>query len=372
MPPVYITLFWIGREHLRHSPGKRVGLIRRGPSKRTHDLFSIIRFAILTAALCSSAAKIALASSAASQDATHIVTFVSNGSSTQHVTSAKTVGDFLKERGLLIVDADFVRPRIDSVLDDRTVIEYRAAVPVTLITGNTKRTMMSAATDVGAFLEEQKIWLGTSDEVYPSLAEPIAANQTIRVVRVTAWTSVLHQKIAEKVIHRVDFSLAPGATKILSHGMHGLRETMVRFTTRDDGRSNKTVIATRIVRNPRAKVIARGVSEYAALANMALHGLQRTSYIAVSALTMVATAYTAGCAGCSGITALGYHAGHGVVAVDPRVIPLGTRLYIPGYGIAIAGDTGGAINGHRIDLGFNSLGDALLFGRRAVRVYRLH
>jgi 3D (Asp-Asp-Asp) domain-containing protein len=58
--------------------------------------------------------------------------------------------------------------------------------------------------------------------------------------------------------------------------------------------------------------------------------------------------------------------------VDPRVIPLGTRLYIPGYGFAIAGDTGGAIVGRRIDLGFDSLGDAMAFGRRAVKVYTLH
>jgi 3D (Asp-Asp-Asp) domain-containing protein len=59
------------------------------------------------------------------------------------------------------------------------------------------------------------------------------------------------------------------------------------------------------------------------------------------------------------------------VAVDPRVIPLGTRLYIPGYGWAIAGDTGGDIVGNRIDLGFDSLRGAMEFGRRDITVYRL-
>ena len=63
---------------------------------------------------------------------------------------------------------------------------------------------------------------------------------------------------------------------------------------------------------------------------------------------------------------------HGIVAVDPRVIPLGSHLYIPGYGRATAGDTGGAIQGNRIDLGFNSSTDALQFGRRSVTVYVLH
>jgi 3D (Asp-Asp-Asp) domain-containing protein len=71
------------------------------------------------------------------------------------------------------------------------------------------------------------------------------------------------------------------------------------------------------------------------------------------------------------VTALGYRAGHGIVAVDPRVIPLGARLYIPGYGYAIAGDTGGDIRGNRIDLGFNSERDAMMFGRRAITVYRI-
>jgi 3D (Asp-Asp-Asp) domain-containing protein len=87
---------------------------------------------------------------------------------------------------------------------------------------------------------------------------------------------------------------------------------------------------------------------------------------------MVATAYTANCDGCSGTTASGQHAGHGIVAVDPRVIPLGSHLYIPGYGQAIAGDTGGAIHGNRVDLGFNSDSDAMQFGRRSVTVYVLH
>ena len=61
----------------------------------------------------------------------------------------------------------------------------------------------------------------------------------------------------------------------------------------------------------------------------------------------------------------------GTVAVDPSVIPLYSRLYIPGYGFAVAGDTGGAIVGNRIDLFFPSYSDAIRFGRRTVTVYVL-
>ncbi|HCO18721.1 MAG TPA: hypothetical protein DIT39_03815, partial [Tissierellales bacterium] len=78
-----------------------------------------------------------------------------------------------------------------------------------------------------------------------------------------------------------------------------------------------------------------------------------------------------------GITATGTRARPGTVAVDPRVIPLGTKLYIQSldgtkdYGFAIAEDVGGAIKGEKIDLFFNSATDVRYFGRRDVKVYIL-
>ena len=72
-------------------------------------------------------------------------------------------------------------------------------------------------------------------------------------------------------------------------------------------------------------------------------------------LSVFATSYDPNCYGCSGTTAIGLKAGYGVIAVDPKVIPLGSKVYVPGYGVAIAGDTGGAIKGNVIDLGFDSI-----------------
>lgn len=94
--------------------------------------------------------------------------------------------------------------------------------------------------------------------------------------------------------------------------------------------------------------------------------------------TMVveATGYTAGYESTGkkpgdpgyGITATGTHAHYGTVAVDPSVIPLGTKMYIPGYGYGVAEDTGGAIKGNRIDLFFDDVDEALHWGRRTVTV----
>ncbi len=82
-----------------------------------------------------------------------------------------------------------------------------------------------------------------------------------------------------------------------------------------------------------------------------------------------ASAYDSNCKGCNGTTAIGLKAGFGVVAVDPKVIPLGTKLYITGYGNAIAGDTGGAVKGKKIDLGFDKIDRS--WGIRNVEVYVL-
>jgi len=99
-----------------------------------------------------------------------------------------------------------------------------------------------------------------------------------------------------------------------------------------------------------------------------------TSYGAINysnVMSMEATAYLPTDGSGAGITATGIKATYGVVAVDPRVIPLGTKVYIPGYGVALAADTGGAIKGYKIDLCMESYGECMRFGRRNVTVYVL-
>ncbi len=90
-------------------------------------------------------------------------------------------------------------------------------------------------------------------------------------------------------------------------------------------------------------------------------------------LTVEATAYTAYDEGMSGqgITATGIKVHPGIVAVDPRVIPLGSVVYIEGMGKFLAADTGGAIKGNKIDIYMTSRKEALKFGRRQVKVYIL-
>lgn len=101
-------------------------------------------------------------------------------------------------------------------------------------------------------------------------------------------------------------------------------------------------------------------------------GGEQPSSEATQELTVSATAYTASCAGCSGITATGIdlrdNPNQKVISVDPSVIPLGSRVWVEGYGEAIAGDTGGAIKGNKIDVFVPSQDAALSWGVKEVKV----
>jgi 3D (Asp-Asp-Asp) domain-containing protein len=99
----------------------------------------------------------------------------------------------------------------------------------------------------------------------------------------------------------------------------------------------------------------------------------RSSFGRAKVLVMNATAYDPSPATigprATGRTRMGMVAEYGHVAVDPRVIPLGSLVFVEGYGFAIASDTGGAIKGNRIDLCYNDRGTALAYGRRKVKVH---
>ncbi len=100
--------------------------------------------------------------------------------------------------------------------------------------------------------------------------------------------------------------------------------------------------------------------------------VSRTNYKKGRTFYVSSTAYTAYCNGCSGKTATGInlrkYPNQKVIAVDPRVIPLGSKVLVQGYGVAIAGDTGGAIRGNRIDVFKKTKRSALNWGRRTVKV----
>jgi 3D (Asp-Asp-Asp) domain-containing protein len=298
------------------------------------------------------------------------VTLVHDGLSEAVDTKADTPDALLAERNISRAPEDALNVDPASPLYDGETIVYRAAVPVTVVVDGEIRLVRSAALNVAGLLIQQGVPFDRHDSVWPAPSSGVEGDAVVTVQHVNAWTQVVDRKLPAKIVKRWAFSLPPGRSKVVDPGTPGIYETAYAFTRSPDRRSiRRSTLIAHVLRAPRARIVAEGVGEYTAFSELAGRGVDGTLKLASAALSMIATAYTAGCSGCSGMTAIGRPAGHGIVAVDPRVIPLGTRMFIPGYGPAIAGDTGGAIRGRRIDLGFNSTRQAFQFGRRSVTVY---
>lgn len=160
-----------------------------------------------------------------------------------------------------------------------------------------------------------------------------------------------------------------GWTVVLRSGRPGLERVRVRERRRGGRVVEREEEVVERVREPRREVRLTGAGDRRNPINA-----YRTTR-AVRSYRMLATAYDPG-PGTNGwenagVTKLGWRTRRGIVAVDPRVIPLRSLLYIEGYGLAWAGDTGGAIKGKRIDLCFNKTEEALKWGRRHAYVYVL-
>jgi 3D (Asp-Asp-Asp) domain-containing protein len=213
---------------------------------------------------------------------------------------------------------------------------------------------------VGEVLREMKVNL-EGRTVYPPLETKITDGMIIHVL---ARKSFLSQEEVEvpfgtQVIN--DPEMAFGTKKVEKEGVKGKDLVTYENITRP-GREQKIELDRQRVAEPVNEVVRQGVAQSV----LTPEGYKRYT----KKIYGEATAYTWG-GGATGHTSIGLWPKRGIVAVDPRVIPYYTKLFIPGYGIAIAGDTGGAIVGTRIDLFMDSLYECFQWGRRDVEIYIL-
>jgi len=181
------------------------------------------------------------------------------------------------------------------------------------------------------------------------------------------WTE--RQVISPGVRLRRDWMMEKGWSVILREGRPGLREVRIQARWRGWRLVESKELESKILQEPVKEVRLVGVENKA----NAITAPKLTR--AVRSFRMLATAYDAGPLDNSfehaGTTKLGWRTRKGIVAVDPAVIPLRSLLYVEGYGLAWAGDIGGAIKGQRIDLCFNTTEETVKWGRRQAGVYIL-
>jgi uncharacterized protein YabE (DUF348 family) len=280
-------------------------------------------------------------------------------------TTAKTVEDFLKEQNIALNEYDQVKPKPNTMIQKGMNVLVNRAFPLTLLDGGEKKEVWSTSTTVADFLTQQGVTLTELDRVEPGLVETVTENGVINVIRVEKVTDVVEEPISFAVVTQKDESLAKGTEKVVTPGQEGLMSRQFEITKENGQEVSRVLLNERKLKDKQDQVVAVGAKVEPV--QIASRGSESGKEIYVTS-----TAYTASCSGCSGTTATGInlHANPNakVVAVDPSVIPLGTKVYVEGYGYAVAADTGGAIKGNKIDVFFPSKQSAYQWGRRTVKI----
>ncbi len=305
------------------------------------------------------------------------VTVVVDGRISHVSTQATSVARLLDQADVALGAGDIVIPPGDAVVSGGMTVVVRHATPVILNLGGNRTALVVVGQTVADALFAAGIDPDTNPAVTPALSTRLERDMTIWVPDVFA--RITKQEIALPFAERTvgDPLLPVGVRKVLTRGHQGTELRVFRALVSDGIEGSATLSAVKSVAPAVDQVVAVGtatrVASYAAIVAsaraLARVRTTRTPRPGVGrGMQVEATGYSAGSGGADHRCATGALATHGVIAVDPRVIPLGTHVFVPGYGYAVAADTGGAIKGHRIDLCYDSGRDAILWGRRTVTI----
>lgn len=239
------------------------------------------------------------------------------------------------------------------------------AFPVSIqADGQTILVMMTEGT-VAKALTMAGLACGQKDRLNYETTAEVFSGMSIQLDRVSGKQIVETESISFTTKEIKTSDLYVGETKVQQKGEKGEKTYTYQVTYVNGEESERELISEQITKDPVEKIVLVGTK---AKQSFLKNSTAPAGYKTV--LYMECTAYSGG-----GTTASGLPAQWGVVAVDPNVIPLGTKVYVETpdgkyiYGTAVAADTGGAIKGNIIDICVNTRKEAYSFGRRMVNVY---
>ena len=295
------------------------------------------------------------------------ITLVVDGESRYVKTQAATVGALLEEAEVAVGESDVVTPPADATLTDGMTVVVRHAVPVTLVLAGERIELNVVGSTVAEALVAAGIDPGRGLRVTPALDAPLAHGMIIEASDVFVRVVEERTEIPFEVRTEQDPASPEGSRAIKRQGVAGTALKVYRVLVTDGVEGARTLTSETVIEAPVDEIVLVGTKR-AASQKVASRERASTPPSNGTKLTVTATAYSPQDPGVGGTTATGAAATRGVIAVDPSVIPLGTRVYVPGYGEAVAADTGGAIGGAKIDVCFDSRAEALAWGRRTVTI----
>jgi len=285
-------------------------------------------------------------------------------------TLSPTVAKVLQEKRVDLSEGDEVEPPLSAKVREDTKIEVIRGYSVAIAAAGETIEFKTITRPVKEVLAKAKIKFDEDDIIKPGLETMVEPDLKIRVINVRSEVIIKQVAINPVTEYRNDKNLERGKRKTIRSGKTGLAEHQIEMIYQDGVLTKQTIISKRVMEPVVNEIVAVGTKPV-----VRTLVTSRGSYRYVEAKVMEATAYYPGPESCGkwadGYTYTGKKAGYGVVAVDPKVIRLGTQLYIEGYGKAEAADIGGAIKGNKIDLCYETYQEALRFGRKKIKVYIL-
>ncbi|WP_458411431.1 ubiquitin-like domain-containing protein [Schinkia sp. CFF1] len=294
------------------------------------------------------------------------IRFVAWGKEQTVWSAAKTVGDFIKEQKVTLNEHDRISPSRDTELDQNTEIIVDTAFLVTIKDKNEKKQVWTTSTTVVDLLKHQEIKLNELDRVEPEANSQVTKNMVVKITRVEKVTDVVEAPVDFAVVTRKDSSLPSGEKRVVDQGEKGLEKQTFEVILENGKEVSRKLVSSEKVKDSKDKIVALGTKPIKKQTSRGYDNPVKKEFY------VQATAYTAYCSGCTGKTATGVNLrtnpGAKVIAVDPDIIPLGTKVWVEGYGYAIAADTGSSIKGNKIDLFMSNEKEVGSYGRQTVKI----
>ncbi len=279
--------------------------------------------------------------------------------SKEYKTTSLQVKNFLENYGIDFVEGeDIIDVDLDDAIVDGLEINIQKAVDISVTADGETQVVRTIPVTVSELLEQIGLEVGDDDIVEPSLDHVLVKGDELQIKRVT--TEYVSEVVTEdySVTYVNDYSLAIGDTEITQNGVTGETENTYLVTYVDGVETSRTLAETKVITEKQDQIISIGMN----ISSGIPEGLEyKAVYTGVRAVSYYFSGNPRG--------SYGLPCTYGTCAVDPDLIPLGSLLYIEGYGYAIANDVGTSIKGKTVDLYMEDLSQCYVWGARTVTVY---
>lgn len=296
------------------------------------------------------------------------ITVTIDGEKKTYATWIQSVEGFFDKQGIEITSDDIVEPSLDTILSNDMDITVQKAIPVTVVIGGQEHKIMTTEKTVEGTIKGKLEYIkslggdfDSDDKVTPSRGTNIKKDMKIQIVRVDVEEVSETETLAYNTQVKVDYDKdINSANQVVQAGKEGSQKKAYKLYKYEDGTEEKVLQSVTVVSEPQDEIVVKGGGHF-----MASRSGEQIK-IKGNTLTVSATAYSsnAGALTATGRRVVRDPNGISTIAVDPSVIPLGSLVYVEGYGKAVAADTGSAIKGNIIDVYLNSTSECRSWGRK--------